>query len=146
MIWFWPCGSALEWSARVAQRSVFAAAGAAAKTSISRQGKTRGIATDVRRSVDLRARLLHDLGTLVLLRADEGAELRGRLRAQLGADLVEALLQRGRAEDLRDRGVDLANAIGRRVRRRNEALERSRRKPGQDRGLRDRRYVGHRGK
>src|SRR5688572_7996459 len=126
MIWFWPWGSALEWSARLAQRSVFAAAGAAAKTSATRRVVAiRDIAPDVRRSVELRARVLHHLRPAVLLRADERAELGRGLRAQLRAGLVEALLHLRGAQHLRDGGVELGHDLRRRAGGRHDALERT---------------------
>src|SRR5687768_16568454 len=124
MIWFWPWGAALEWSARLAQRSVFAAAGAVAKTSETRNvAAIRGIAQDVRRSVELRARLLHHLGPAILLGADEAAELRRALRAQLSARLVEPVLHLGRVEHLGHRGMQPRHVLGRRARGRHDALE-----------------------
>src|SRR5690349_6297296 len=120
MIWFWPCGSALEWSALLDHRRTCAAAGAAAQA-INSAKRTRRDMPGI--LVELRARLLHDLGPLVLLGADEGAELRGRLRPKLRSGLVEALLHLGRAEHLRDRGMQLVHDLGRRSGRRHDALE-----------------------
>src|SRR3982750_1883187 len=76
-------------------------------------------------SVELRARLLHDLGPACLLRGDELPELLGRLRTRLRAGLLEAVLHLRRGEKVGEVFVQLLHDPGRRLRRGDDALERA---------------------